>query len=402
MSGLALTLMILFVVIIGIVVVLLAWLLRDAVKKEVPVDAGLAAQLNVDDPEGFNAGRPAIRTIGDRQCVLRHIQGNKNHPSGVSFTFPDILLPRLTVIREQSVQKFFKKIGLTAELATGDPRFDDLFFLLTDETVYYRDYFSDTRRRETVRAIFTADPGVVKIQATSAGLSVISHARTTPSGVVLPTLSPEAMTKLVSDLDAGPGWQSSHVEPLHAGNRPLAGMLPRVAALAALTGLVLVLGVIMLAAGSVMYRLLDFDFLSEFVLYSLLALCVFWMLLFKGLRGHAWSHLAFLPMALVSLLAFPLAGMGGSVFLNGYLDPSPPVKRHATVLNKSIRTNKSSRTYYVTFSDWRPGRSELTFSVSKYFHDSVKAGDPLDVITHPGYLGQEWVASISAAGVFPE
>lgn len=402
MSGMALVLLILAGLIVGVVLALIGWLLRDAAKKQVPVDAGLAAQLNVDDAEGFTSGRPVARTVGARSCVLRHIQGNKDHPPGVSFTFPDIVLPRLTVAREEPFHRFFKKIGLTEEIATGDVRFDDLCFLLTDDTRFYRDFFSDPRKREAVRAIFTADPGVGKLLATSAGLSVISRVRTTPSGVVLPTLSPEAMTKIVSVLDPGPQWRSTDHDSLHAGTRPLAGMLPRVVALSAMIGLVLTLGVIMLAAGVTVYRTTDHDFLWDYALCALVPLTFFGVLLFRGLRGRAWSHLAFVPMALVSLLAFPLAGMGGAAFLNGYLDESPAVTRTVRVLEKSIRRNKSSLSYSVTISDWRPGWPGLTFSVSKYLYDSVKAGDPLDVVTHPGYLGQEWVESIAAAGIFPE
>lgn len=402
MNSVFLTIVILFVVINALIVFLLFKFARGAFKARSRGAAGLAEQLGVENARDFAAGRPVVHTVDGLQCVLRYIRGGKNQPSGVSFTFPDVLLPKLTVTREGAFQKYFKKIGLTAELATGDSRFDDDFFLLTDETEYYRNYFSEVKRREAVRALFAADPAVTRVQTTSAGLSVVCQVRTTLKGVVPPLLSTRDAANAAQALNAGQEWRSTHFDPLHAGTRPLSGMLPRVVALAVLIGLLFIAGLIALITGSVTYRMTELGLLRDFLLYSLIPLAAFWLVLFKGLRGYSWSHLAFVPMALVSIAAFPLAGMGSAVFLNGYLDDSPAVVRQVTVLDKHTRKNKNSRSYHVTFSGWKPDQPSLTYSVSRHFYEGIQKDDPLEVITHAGYLGHEWVESIRAGEGEPE
>ncbi|MBP7867134.1 MAG: hypothetical protein KA419_14450 [Acidobacteria bacterium] len=402
MNSIFLTIVILFVVLNALIVFLLFLFARRSFKAKPRGAAGLAERLGVENARDFTAGRPVVHTVDGVQCVLRYIRGGKNQPSGVSFTFPDVLLPKLTVTREGVWQKFFKKIGLTTELATGDPRFDDDFYLLTDETEYYRNYFSDAGRREAIRALFAADPAVARVQTTSAGLSVVCQVRATLKGVVSPLLGTRDAANAARALDAGPEWRSAHFTPLHADIRPLSGMLPRVVALAALIGLLLVAGLIALITGSVSFRLTEYGLIRDFFLYSLVPLAAFWLVLFKGLRGYSWSHLAFVPMALVSIAAFPLACMGSAVFLNGYLDESPAVIRQVTVLDKYSRKNKNSRSYHVTFSGWKPDQPSLTYSVSRHFYDGIDKDDALEVVTHAGYLGHEWVESIRTGESEPE
>ncbi|MBP7867135.1 MAG: hypothetical protein KA419_14455 [Acidobacteria bacterium] len=60
----------------------------------------------------------------------------------------------------------------------------------------------DTHRRESIHAIFTADPGVARIQATDFGLSVICRIRKAWR-VVLPAVSPETLAEAVQALDPG-------------------------------------------------------------------------------------------------------------------------------------------------------------------------------------------------------
>ncbi len=352
----------------------------------------MAARMGVDE-QAFASGKPVQVWVEGQVCTVRYTRPGKNQPPGVVMAFPEIRLPRLTILREGFWQRFSKRIGLTAELATGDSSFDDKFFLLTEEGTFYKSFFQDSGRRAGVRDLFGADPTLRKVVASAAGLVLTFQARQR----MLPTLAPVRAAEMLAGFRRYDGHAYDHLADEHSSL--LGGMFLRVLAYSILVGAVLVGGLVSLIAGSIVYRLTDSSLLLTGLTWGILPLLTVWLASFYGLRGHSWSHCAFFPLFFASLVAFPLAGMGSATFLNGYLDDSRPSTHHVVVLNKYYRKNKNSRTYYVTFTGWKSEQPSLTFSVPLSLYESVDQGSDLVVLSHPGYFHAEWVESIQRGAV---
>ena len=352
----------------------------------------MAARLGVDE-QAFASGKPVQAWVEGQTCYVRYVRPGKNQPPGVVMTFPDIRLPRLTILREGFWQRFSKRIGLTVETLTGDSAFDDKFFLLTEEDTFYKAFFQDSGRRAGVRDLFGADPTLRKIVASSGGLVLTFQARQR----ALPTLSPAQAAGMLAGFHRYDGHAYAHL----ADERStlLGGMFLRVLAYSILVGAVLVGGLVALITGCIVYRLTDSSLLLTGLTWGILPLLTVWLAAFYGLRGHSWSHCAFFPLFFASLAAFPLVGMGSAVFLNGYLDDSRPDAHHVVVLDKYFRKNKNSKTYYVTFTGWKSEQPCLTFSVPLSLYESVDQGSDLVVLSHPGYFHAEWVESIQRGAV---
>ena len=81
---------------------------------------------------------------------------------------------------------------------------------------------------------------------------------------------------------------------------------------------------------------------------------------------------------------------GGVEYTNGHFDSAPGVTHSVTVASKHVTQNKRSKSYSLTISSWREGRSTEEIDVSKDVFDSVEAGSSkLNVVSHPGVLGME-------------
>lgn len=85
------------------------------------------------------------------------------------------------------------------------------------------------------------------------------------------------------------------------------------------------------------------------------------------------------------------------LFLNGWLDKSPPTLVRTTVIQKKISRGRGGTEHWITVGSWRPGRTSEDFLVSSYEYNRFAIGKMARVSVHAGFFGVPW-----SHGIRPE
>jgi hypothetical protein len=115
--------------------------------------------------------------------------------------------------------------------------------------------------------------------------------------------------------------------------------------------------------------------------------------------GRSSSHRVWLTMLIFSLAAFPLAGTGGEMFLNGSLDNSPPVIHRQAVRSRGTASSRSGTTYYARVESWREVPATEKIRVNYRLYRQIRPGESILIVTtRSGYFGFEWLVSCRLSG----
>jgi hypothetical protein len=86
--------------------------------------------------------------------TCRYFMGSKNTPPSLTIQVRVFCPAKLTIRRESWYDRFAIRIGLVAELRTGDPGFDKAYFFDTDREDIYQRYLSEEAKRREIDALF--------------------------------------------------------------------------------------------------------------------------------------------------------------------------------------------------------------------------------------------------------
>jgi hypothetical protein len=312
----------------------------------------------------------------------KHFKGTDKAPPYFSITIPCTSRGAFTITRESKVDRFFKKLGVSMEIQTYDPTFDDTFYINTAYIPFTRSCLEKTENRRSIQVLFDAGFNHLKHD----GKSIILTWRNFPRKQLMEVKTMEKAAAQLAVLGRSlPGITSYETPglPTWKYKRLLGFALPI---------LLLVTGIITLIIGISSYKPLD---IGRVVLHSLkfsLPMLVFftWFSLHL-LKGRSSSHWEFIAVFLISFFAFPLAGIGYDTFLNGALDDGPPAVHQVMVLKKYYTKNKNHFSYYAVTQSWRK-KNEEKLRISRRFYDYLHPGSSRIVITtKPGKFGFEWV-----------
>lgn len=312
--------------------------------------------------------------------------GSRNSPPFFKITIPCTSLGSFKLSRESSMDRFFKRFGLNAEIQTGDPEFDDQFYITTNDTAWTRLTLHSRSKRRA--ALDIASEGFNEIRATGKILTAKCS----------PLRSKEQITKAKIERIASRLIELSK-------ELPPAGSVPRniedsnwKLKRGVVFGLALMSvmgGGALLALGIVNYRPMDFFPLFLYTLkYSLPLLIGFLILSIMFLRGRASSHREFIFILIITLTGFPLLGLGLGVYLNGYLDHTQEMVIETEVLNKTISRSDNSTSYYAIVRSWRrPGTEKIRVNSEDYRKLRPRDSE-LIVVTQGGRYGFEWIRGV--------
>lgn len=107
-----------------------------------------------------------------------------------------------------------------------------------------------------------------------------------------------------------------------------------------------------------------------------------------------WSYGIWLCIGLPMTLGFTQAGL----VLNGAADTSQTQIFQTKVTSKRISNSGKSKnkpSWYLNIRDWKHEKGTVQIEVSWFRYDQTAIGEPVQVITKPGYLGYEWLVSHS-------
>lgn len=335
--------------------------------------------------EGLHGGAP---------FTCRYFMGSKNSPPSLTIQAKASCPAKLTIRREFWYDRFAKRIGLVAEIQTGDPAFDGSRFLDTDRTDIYLPYLSEAARRQQIDALFNLGYPAREIVFDRKGVRIVLSP---VEGETLAAIPVENYLDGLIRLSSG--IPASGLPALYAGvfgsapprkPIPLAGLI----LLFLFLGLLILGGAIALGYGMNEYEPVGNRLVLNALALSAPAALLFLALAFRWIRGRSSSHRVFLFVLLFSLIGFPLAMAGGAVMTNGLLDQGIETAREVPVTDRSYRQNKSSRTYFVSFPSWQhPGQTDRV-DVDAAFYRAVRPGDRIVIRTRPGHWGEEWIAGI--------
>lgn len=283
------------------------------------------------------------------------------------------------IMPENKFNKFFVNLGLSKKIRTGDLEFDNKFFIFTPTEDFTRTFFGYRKNRQAVENIsnkkfFISHDGKT-MGAACLNLKLVDKIDTTfiqeivSNLIVLSKDIPPFTTKVKSK-----DWQASI--PVFA--------IPVIFGMA---------GIVTIVLGLIGFKPLDLgQVIVKSLGLSIPCLFIFLWLSLKLLKGRTSSHIEFLIAAAISLAAFPVAGAGGLIFLNGWLDKSQANSHKTLVVRKYISKSEDDITYYVVLKSWRAHRKTEKISVYHDIYSKIKPNKSEIVITtKPGRFGFEWV-----------
>jgi uncharacterized membrane protein YidH (DUF202 family) len=327
--------------------------------------------------------------------VCRHMMGSKNNPPSLTIRAYISCPVQLTIRRKAWYDRFARQIGLLAELQTGDPVFDQAYFLDTDQTDFFQFYFTGEEKRREVEAIFGLGFPVRKIVFGKKDIRIVLSPFQGDAIAAVPLERYlDALLKLSGGLSSAGYSAASFGQYLFPGGSrsPVSRFV--LALLFVQNGILILGGAAALACGMEQYKPLGNRLIVNALFLSALSALVFLVSVFRWIRGRSSSHRLFLFILISSLIGFPLAMTGGAVATNGFLDRGIEASRQVSVTDHYFERNKNNRTYYLAFSSWqRPGQTDR-ISVSCDFFREVHPGEIIIIRTKPGYWQEEWIAGI--------
>lgn len=288
------------------------------------------------------------------------------------------------VAREGASERFFKNIGLTHEVQTGEEAFDRQFYIASNAPQFTREYFASSEKREAARRFF--DMAAEKILHQGKTLCVTwSGSSSHQNGIMRLKETMEGLAVLAKDFPA------HHEE---AGSSETGAGVPsssRVPVIA-LAVISLAVGVFSVIGTDAFYPPLDPWALFAWTLkFSIPALAAFLFYGLKTLAGHSRSHRDFLLVGALALGGFLLSGYGLVGLYNGKADTTASTQRVALIVRKEIHTHKRSKSYHFYIQSWKPGRRTEELKTGWAVYKNVASGkNQVLVYTKPGKLGFEW------------
>jgi hypothetical protein len=331
---------------------------------------------------------------GDTSFSCRYFLGSRNTPPNLTILTKTSSPAKLTIRREAWYDRFAKRIGLVAEIQTGDPSFDRDYFFDTDGADVFLPYLSEAARRRQIDSLFNLGFPVREITFGRKDLRIVLSPL---KGEAIASVPVETYLDGLLNLPGGlppAGASAAYGRSLFPGapRPPLAhaGLV----LLFCFLGLLILGGAVSLGIGLSQYEPLGNRLVLNTLALSAPVALLFLGLAFRWIRGRSSSHRIFIPVLLLSLVGFPLAFTGAAVMTNGSLDQGVETSRKVPVVDRSYVQNKNSRTYYVAFPSWqRPDRTDR-LSVPVRFFREVRQGDIIVVRTRPGFWQEEWIAGI--------
>ena len=273
---------------------------RDKALRDAPQIQPLMASLGVDD------GDDALHVESNGVEVRVWVRTNSGTPVGLVFVIEVPSTLTVTFHRETAAHRAAKADGVTVEVETGDPQFDEEVFvdsLASAEDL--RSFLAARATRLAVRALLAEVPGVV-VRAEKVETEIDERGEVD---------APKAR-RIIAALRALAGA----ARPVDASE---VGMPPRVRALALLQPVVLLIAIVLLVYAGRTYTPIGAlpvfaGALGGLVLAFVVSPLIRWLV-----AGTSRSHDYLATARAVLAVDFALLGVGIVLLVNGAFDKSP-------------------------------------------------------------------------------
>lgn len=302
---------------------------------------------------------------------------------------------RFTIIEEGWLHRLFKGWQINRELQTRDRRFDQAFYLESDQHRELLTLLANSRVRAAITELFAS--GFTHLQLAAGYLQLHQYPfkpATAPQGEAL-AQARSRLALIARALPSPPSALAVKRDPPRRFRAPLgAGPMDGRQLAAFASGiLLLITGFTLFFHGSVGYPpLAPATLVWQSLAVGVLVYSAYLTFLVRLLRGRAASHRPILSNAALALIGIGLGAVGGGFTLNGMLDASPLQTHSALVTGKRYTSNKDGYKYYLELQGWNPAREREELQVARNLYQRAGVGrDHLVVETRAGAFGTEWV-----------
>lgn len=281
---------------------------------------------------------------------------------------------------EKWFQRFAKKLGFATEFQTGDTQFDKQVYILSDSSDFCNRLRSDDVLRKLCVQLFTVGD-CIKVDAGKGRIEVAWR----QAQITLDPDTAEAMVTCVYDI-------ARHLSTLQYRTtqqdhvRRIASMT-----ISGLFMLTLFGGFIGMAAIPY-HSLFPLEIAKQVGMYLciLVPLTLFLLNVLFGGSSHGLTTLKF-------FLLFGIAGLGVTtattlLFVNYKYDTSAAESHLQRIVNKhESHSRKGGTSYHLRLTNWYGASAPFSLRVDSSVYYDARIGDTVKILTHPGYLGHEWI-----------
>lgn len=344
--------------------------------------------------EADRDGQGIYGRVSGKPFRCRYEAGTRKH--SVSFAvrlehpFPEVV----KLAKEGSFHRLCKHIGLEVEVETGDPAFDDRFYVNADNPDYARALLGDAEDRARLIALDEACQGhsesvSIVLDREGIAVSLVNYRRGSLAAGDLRAIL-ERMAPLAAPV---PAQTAAHARGSHGSDK-----LQRAAWIlyCVLGGVGTFIAAIVAAKT---YEPIENALYARALTTGALGWVGFVAMAFLLIRGRSWSGPIYVAAVLTSLVIFPAGSIAGHLLYNGRADPGPETVRATRIASHYTTRSKNSTTYHLVVDPWREGLEPPHFTVSRALHESLFQNAPVEVVTRPGALGFEWRVAVRPGAV---
>ncbi len=281
------------------------------------------------------------------------------------------------VNKETWLDRFCKKTGLAREMAVNDETFDNTFFISTNSVKFTKAILDKLQNRKTVNRLF--EKNIKRLELNSGKLKAVYRNVDTDFD---PKIIPEVaalLLQLTNSINSAPSPTASEIGKWKR-KKIVFLAIPLTLLLLGISGFI-----------SSKYKVLgDGNLFVISLIGSIPLWIIFYLAAIRQFKGQSSSHYDLVPILLISIPAFLMAGLGGTRAINFLLDDSQPVAHQTLIVSKEFTFGKSKTRYYIKMKSWRhQGREEMQIPSEVY--DRIKPHKTkITMTTKAGKLGCEW------------
>lgn len=323
------------------------------------------------------------------------IDKNRGKALKVKIGFQETVDLNFRLKPETRIDRLFKATGLAREYQTRNKTFDDMIYIVSDDSHLQRVILGDTKVIDAVleicHQIDLAGYQFISIRNTRNRLWIefkpdksFGDEDISPIAEAIVPCLQTIKTKLKGTRIAQQGlWRD--------GFALRAAIVLAISSGLAVNALVHMLRLVW---NEVPFLVdvwpLFYDSLAAGLLFTVIFVAVILTVLGRSARTH---------LVLIEVLLVGSFGATANSFvilrdLNMELDTSGPVAYQTKILDRTISRSRNSTSYYLHVIDWNNPRQREKIEVSRNFYRSVSAGQALQLEQKAGYLGYRWVSSL--------
>lgn len=333
------------------------------------------AYFGSEEMEGVHAGAAFIHKIEP---------GGKSYPPKAVVSVRSALPGDFSVTREVAADTFFRRIGFTRVVQTGDTAFDGEFLLEGSSREYVQALFSDAHNRDLVRALFAS--GFDSIELDSGNASARKSGEAHPMDLPVVT----SVVERLASLRAAPAMSEYALHGGISGKQIQWGVT---------AGVFVAMSLILWAFIGTRPLVEGWWGAAQREWHVIALVCA---VLVPAIIASLWGRpaanreLGFIAILLPVLL---FGGLCTALLANQKLDAGTLRVHEVRLVTKYVTHGKNSISYHLELKSWRKDLFFVDALVPYDLYGRLKPGQTVAVGTHDGWLGIEWIDTVDGSAL---